>query len=421
MCDSCAESPEQPRSNSVASQLPAEAAGYDSVQTTDTVQTENRRARPHVEASLPSHRRPSNTTGRDLQHNASQSNSDQVRYPSSSSQLERLQTTESRLASEPTTASNASISRLHDVDSSSPMTTSHTRSTGGSSLIIFETQIQRIEVHGDSGLKESERSELGDHLSLQEMIPSVPSRTTRPKAFETTRELRVCRERTLDKNLGHIFWLPISDFLVQRAGMRILLSYSDCNHKENVGLTQGQTIYDFTYRPQKQNRALLFEFRSESDACDFGKILMRPFGNLADCRYGKSLDLRPGRINAQWRFLDRSAENEEFRISRVAKRVQHFTCHQADGSPADRGVLISGHEEATTAQVFVYWLGTEIDMSIDDDNSTLVLGRLHFAEYMSDARDLTFAQTRERRGSFACAELHEVSALTLRFNATPGR
>lgn len=301
------------------------------------------------------------------------------------------------------------------------MTSSLTRSSVSNDCVIFGAQIRRIEVHGDSGLTEAERSELGDQITLHETIRSKGSRTSRLEAFATTRELCVRRERSSDRSSGHAFWLPISDFLVQRAGTRILLSYSDCNHKRSVRSTQGQTIYDFTYQPQEQNRALLLEFRSESDAFDFGKTLLRPFGTRQESRFGRSLDLQPGRIDAQWRFLDQSVENEGFRISRVAKRVQHFTCHPAEGSPAGRGLLISGHEEAAFAEVFVYWIGAEIYMSIEENNISLVLEKLSFAKYISDARDLTFAQTRDRRGNFATVELSDVSNLTLRFNTASGR
>jgi hypothetical protein len=198
-------------------------------------------------------------------------------------------------------------------------------------------------------------------LRLYEMVETDLYRTTRRLAFLLGENHDLVEEQE--------FWMPLCDIAVVRREARVIISWSDCNHRVSHETVNGITPHSRVYRRQDPNNTLLINFVTEAKARDFATQISEPRIPKTDLiRW--PVNLSPYAISGAWGF-DTAGNYHKYSVSpEVMYNVQAFDCHAVKNHEPSRGLLVRARDDLTTSTSRIYWLPRTIDIMLALDSGS---------------------------------------------------
>ena len=193
-------------------------------------------------------------------------------------------------------------------------------------------------------------------LRLYELVATDLHRTTRRLAFLLGEHHGLDEEKE--------FWMPLCDIAVVRREARVIISWSDCNHRVSHETVNGITPHSRVYRRQEPNNTLLINFATEADARDFAIQISEPRIPKKDL-IPWPVSLSPYATSGAWGF-DTTGFFQKYSVSpEVMYTVQAFDYRLIKTNELSRGLLVRARDDLIASTSRIYWLPPAIDIRLE--------------------------------------------------------
>ena len=133
-----------------------------------------------------------------------------------------------------------------------------------------------------------------------------------------------------------LFWMPLCDIAVVRSEARVIISWSDCNHRVSHETVNGMTPHSRVYKRKEPNNTLLINFVTEVDARNFAVQISEPCIPKTDL-IPWPVSLSPYATSGAWGF-DTTGFFQKYSVSpEVMYTVQAFDYRLIKTNELSRG------------------------------------------------------------------------------------
>ena len=162
-----------------------------------------------------------------------------------------------------------------------------------------------------------------------------------------------------------LFWMPLCDIAVVRSEARVIISWSDCNHRVSHETVNGMTPHSRVYKRKEPNNTLLINFVTEVDARNFAVQISEPCIPKTDL-IPWPVSLSPYATSGAWGF-DTTGYFQKYSVSpEVMYTVQAFNYRLTKTNESSRGLLVRARDDLIASTSRIYWLPPAIDFRLLD-------------------------------------------------------
>jgi hypothetical protein len=182
--------------------------------------------------------------------------------------------------------------------------------------------------------------------------------------YRTTRRLVFLLGEHHDLSEEQEFWMPLCDIAVVRSEARVIISWSDCNHRISHHTVNGITPHSRVYRRKEPNNTLLINFATKADARDFAIQISEPRIPKKDL-IPWPVSLSPYATSGAWGF-DTTGYVQKYGVSPEAMyTVQAFDYRLVKTNELSRGLLVRARDDLIASTSRIYWLPPVIDIRLE--------------------------------------------------------